>query len=197
MIKKKIYEYAYVRMDKDDIQNECNKYEQELRDYIRDNFPAEYKKLNPEAEPVKEVQISLKEEITYIEDDLIDIDIKEDTEIDPDFKKDIRYIYRQIAAETHPDKIGSNKSTDLFSQASQAYSMESIGDLLYLALQVNIEIPKLSQQSLIFLNEEIDKLRSHISGLKNTFGWSWGRCTNKEEKQKLSQLYITQHLGDL
>ena len=73
----------------------------------------------------------------------------------------------------------------MFSQASNAYSEGDFGKLLEIASSLNIEILKLSEESLKILENNIKTLSLEVLNKKNTVGWMWDKASTDEEKEGL------------
>ena len=103
-------QYSFLRAEGDEINEVSQDAEIEIREYLKKNYPEHLKSFS---QPTEESE-------TIIAQDLADED--EDKPLKETIKKnkDIKKLYHRIAEKTHPDKIGNNENSDLFSQASIA-----------------------------------------------------------------------------
>ncbi len=135
-LKKLTLQYSYLLLEKDEVKEICTKVEKEIRQYMEDNYPEEYKKIQ-NSKPTEVPENLDSDEDTQESDEIIKPKIK---------NKDLKKLYRKIVEKTHPDKSGDNKYADDFSQAANAYSEGNLAKMLELAGNLNIEIIELSKE---------------------------------------------------
>ena len=180
--KKLTLQYAYLQLEKEEIDEACISVEEEMREYLKKHYPEHYETFYappPQTEQPTPAEITPEEEVE--EEGTED----EEHTPSPPKNKDLRKLYRKIAEKTHPDKVGNNKYAQLFSEASQAYSKNDIAVLLNLAGTLNIELLELSAESLLLLENNINTLAMEIYKKKKTTAWVWHQSESEEQKEAL------------
>jgi len=181
--KKLTLQYAYLKLEKEEIEEICLSVEKEMRSYMEEHYPEGYEAFYgtpTECPPEEETPQVPSCERTAEE---IPEDNEEGDKLPPPKNKELRNLYRKIAEKTHPDKIGSNDHADLFSQASQAYADNDIATLLDIAGRTNIEIDELSEASILLLHKNIQKISENINSKKETTAWAWHKAKTEEQKE--------------
>jgi hypothetical protein len=193
--KKFTLHYAYLLLEKEEVDEVCIKVEKEMRDYLEEHYPQYYAQIyaptkppnpSPDTEAVDPIGDSPPEKPK--DNETTEEKEKEITEIDipsPPKNKDLKKLYRKIAAKTHPDKIGGNQHASLFSEAAAAYKNNDLASLLHLAGKVNIELTELSDESLQLLHNNIKSLSDHIHIKKTTTAWAWHMSSSEEQKRQV------------
>ena len=183
--KKLTLQYAYLKLEKEETDEICFSVEPEIRSYMEEHYPAHYKAFYspPKTETPKESVKPQEEPETPAEEERI-----------PPKNKDLKKLYRKIAEKTHPDKVGSNEHSKLFSEAAEAYATNDIASLLEIAGNLNIELSILSPESIALLESNIKTLAYMIHQQKQTAAWSWHQAKNEDEKKNII-LHILQHKG--
>ena len=172
-LKKLTLQYAYLKLEKEEVDEICSSVEGEMRAYLEKHYP-EYCEtfFAPPIETVAE-NPPLSEEETE----------EETEEPAPPKNKDLKKLYRRIAEKTHPDRAGNNDYTELFSQAAEAYANNDIGRLLDIAGAANIELTELSPESVSLLKNNIETIFKEIYNKKQTTAWAWYNAQSDEEKE--------------
>jgi hypothetical protein len=195
-LKKLTLQYEYLKLEKEEVDEICKSIEPEIREFLRKHYPEHYaifyeNEDPPDSDSTKmesPPQPNLEEDISDNFDNL-----EHQTSSSPK-NPDLKKLFRKIVEKTHPDKVGDNRYADLFAEAVDSYNQDDIGKLLTLASQLNIELTKLSIESLTLLNNNIQNLFSEIQRKKNTTGWAWSQTKSDEEKKQLIQT-ILMHKG--
>tara|TARA_R100001086_G_scaffold155247_1_gene82899 strand:+ start:324 stop:866 length:543 start_codon:yes stop_codon:yes gene_type:complete len=104
--------------------------------------------------------------------------------------KDVKKLYRKIAAKIHPDKIDSDKYSVKFEDAFDAYKNNDLAMLLEIASAINIEVSQLSAASIFLLEQNIASLEESIANKKITFGYQWAIAENDDVRKKLTQMWF-------
>mgnify|MGYP003124487611 CR=1 FL=1 len=177
-IKKLTLKYAYLSLEKEEIEEICSSVEGEMRSYLDEHYPEHYQAYFG------------SQTKNQIEDDLH----KESSPAPKIKNKDLKTIYRKIASKIHPDK--DKGDGDLFSKAAKAYSESDIGKLLEIAGTIGVEIQELSQETIILLDKNIDDLEKEIKSKKQTSAWMWAQAKSNSEKDEIIQ-YILNNKGDI
>ena len=174
-LKKLTLQYSYLLLEKDEVKEICTKVEKEIRQYMEDNYPEEYKKIQ-NSKPVEVPENSDSNEDTQENYEIIKPKIK---------NKDLKKLYRKIVEKTHPDKSGDNKYADDFSQAANAYSEGNLAKMLELAGNLNIEIIELSKESVQLLENNVETLSNQIINDKKTYAWKWHKRESDDSKENV------------
>tara|TARA_R110000824_G_scaffold134231_3_gene297183 strand:- start:1131 stop:1703 length:573 start_codon:yes stop_codon:yes gene_type:complete len=169
-IKKLTLQYAYLKLEKEEVDEVCLMVEEEMRTYLEKHFP-EY--CEAFYEPPGKPQEKSKTEKETIEE----------PPPTPPKNKDLKKLYRKIAEKTHPDRVGNNSHADLFSQAASAYANNDIAKLLDIASGINIELSELSSDSILLLKNNIKTVFEEINTKKKTAAWAWHKSVGEEEKK--------------
>jgi|7_EtaG_2_1085326.scaffolds.fasta_scaffold21055_3 hypothetical protein len=184
--KKLTLQYSYLKIEEEEVEEVCSSVEGEMQLYVKEHFPEFYKKIfgeengaNPKPNPEedRDKENNAQENIQQ-----------------PPKSKDLKKIYRKIAERTHPDKIGDNSKSELFSKAAGAYSKNDLGSLLEIAGSLNIEIVELSRESILLLKNNIKILSRKIHNMKQTTAWAWYNSSSDEGKRVIIQ-NILNHKG--
>jgi hypothetical protein len=178
--KKLTLQYAYLKVEKEEVDEACLDVEKDIRSYIQKHYPDHYNSFYEEpqkshentAEPPPEPQPE-PEEVRA-----------------PPKNKDLKKLYRKIAEKTHPDKTGDNQFSHMFSEAALAYKTDDIGKLLEIAGNLNIELVELSPESLALLENNIKTLSIEIHKKKNTVAWSWSQVNSDNERMDLIRMIL-------
>ena len=111
----------------------------------------------------------------YIEED------REEEEPQEAKESELKKLYRQVAALTHPDKAKAAGASDreasrleqLFIQAKKAYDDKNWYILYSIALALDIDVPEPSPQNLEWIEEDIRHTMGTISQIGNLIAWMW------------------------
>mgnify|MGYP003113119649 FL=1 len=174
--KKLSFKQAYLSLEKKDVDEVCDRNNTLISKYIQDNYPEKYKSWIDGGEQFT------KEVIKEPSDK--DIERHEAQENLPK-NKDLKKLYRKIAEKTHPDKVGSNQYSEIFSDAVSAYQENNLGVLIEIAGRLNIEVTELSPESIVLLEENIKFLANDIFMKKKSAAWLWEEANSDEEKIRL------------
>ena len=183
-------QYAYLQLEKEEVDETCITVEKEMREYLEKHHPEHYETFyGPPPSPApppspEEMPEEGQQEINEEEQQGEKTEDKEQPPTPPK-NKDLRKLYRKIAEKTHPDKVGSDKYAQLFSEASAAYAKNDIASLLNLAGILNIELLELSPESLMLLENNIKTLVVKIYKKKQTTAWAWHQSESEEQKEAI------------
>jgi hypothetical protein len=173
-LKKIIFQISYLNAEQNEILYKCDSIDQEISDYIKQNYPEQYKEF------VKPNEITT-ESIT-----------EKDNDNDSQLKcqnKDIKKLYRKIVELTHPDKAEDQE--DIFREATRAYKEENLAMLLEIASELRIKISELSDESMELVEENIQDLQIKVDELKQSTAWVWYNCKSSEEKDMLARMILS------
>ena len=176
--KKLTLQYAYLKLEEEEIRETCSSVEKDLRSYLQEHYPEFYEQPPPAPSPEEEPpEVKISEELE---------DGKEDTEAAVVPKnKDLKKLYRKIAAKTHPDKTEKGEHPGVFAAAARAYEEDNIAKLLEIAGILNLELLEIAPESLALLNNNIQMLAQEIHTMKQTTAWAWAKAKTPEDKEKV------------
>ena len=171
-IKKLTLQYSYLILEKKEVDEICLASEKEMRQMMKEEYPEEFKKIFSQPK-VKQTQNTEQKEQ----------ELSEEIETQKTKKNnDVKKLYRKIAEKTHPDKIGTDEKSDMFSKASLAYQENNVATLLELAGSLNIELLELSPETIQILENNVTLLSNEINRNKSTTAWAFYVAKTKEEK---------------
>lgn len=192
--KKLTLQYAYLQLEKEEVDEICKNIESKIREYLKDKYPEHYNSFFGEHEG-KNKNSNTPKETDLIKDKIPNLEDIEDDIVAPKKpkNKDLKKLYRKIVEKTHPDKTGNNSKSSIFSDAVKAYNSNDIAKLLEIAGELNIEIIDLSPESFLLLNENIKTITGEIIRKKQSTGWAWYNAKdNEKEKEKLIKHILKQ-----
>ena len=99
-----------------------------------------------------------------------------------------KILYRRITIKTHPDKTRDPDLHEIFKLADVAYKECNLLDLLIIAIQLRIKIPKCDFEITSKLENDIKSKELKIEDLKSTVAWNWGsKCDDPDERNRLKK----------
>lgn len=169
--KKAVRDYIYFKETLEDVKSISSDAEGEFRDAMHDHNEIALTALAPPegGPPPKKIE---DEEVVRFEDKL--------------FKK----LFRKIAIKCHPDKLdGSHSEREAsflkkcyedLNSANQTYDW---GLLLKIALDLDVEIPELSQDNIDNINSNTESLKSTIDRFEKSMAYKWYTLSDPEIKK--------------
>lgn len=104
--------------------------------------------------------------------------------------EEIKKLWRLIAAISHPDKTGNDETkTRLYKQALQAWQTKSYDELYQIAVELGIEPPDCSDESIAILQSIALDLEKQIQTKQSCVLWSWGTGPD-QQKQVIIDAYL-------
>lgn len=92
----------------------------------------------------------------------------------------IKSLFRKIAIKIHPDKLYGIESEfeksakrDMFLAALQASEKSDIISLAYIAIELGIGPPEVSEQKFIEFEKQISTIKIDVSHIQSTMAWNW------------------------
>lgn len=100
---------------------------------------------------------------------------------------ELKRVFRQIAAKTHPDKLARSKLSTrektlrlkMFKRAKEAFNNQNWYTLHQIAIDLGINVPDPSEKQIEWLERDIRAVRDEISQLKNLTAWHWYQGTEE------------------
>jgi flagellar biosynthesis GTPase FlhF len=128
-----------------------------------------------EGTPLNDETALTESEHDYIEEE------RESEEPEEAKASQLKKLYRQVAALTHPDKAKAAGASDkeasrlgqLFMQAKKAYDDKNWYILYSIALALDIDVPEPSPENLEWIEEDIRYTMGTIAQIGNLIAWMW------------------------
>ena len=189
-LKKKIYKLNYLNEELEDTIKTVDEYSQEFNEALRKWFQK-----HDATDAIDDMFPKKSEEEILAElSNSDEIDIKQkNSNIDPWVKE----IYRQIANETHPDKVGqieglSNnekiKRNDIFMNANICLQ-ENDGPALYIiAIELNLKMKNIPDNILEHFDKSANDLQEKISNAQNSNVWYWAESSFEVRANFISKI---------
>jgi hypothetical protein len=178
------FKQAYLSLEQKDVDEICSKNNIAINEYLAEHYPEALEKWSLKNQETAE-KINNKEPTDR------DVERHEAT-INLPKNKDLKKLYRKIAEKTHPDKVGSDKYSSMFSDSAKAYQDNNLGLLIEIAGRLNIEVSELSPESILLLEENIKFLENDIIMKKKSTSWAWELTVSKEEKDMIIESVLQQ-----
>jgi len=172
--KKLNHQYAYLKLEKKEVEEICLIAESEIRKYMEEYYPEFYENIFPPARNAADTKTPPENQIS-----------PEEKIPTPEPKnKELKKIYHSIAQKCHPDKQNDGDS-ELFSAAAEAYANNDVGKLIQICSQIDVELNNLSEESLNIFRENINSLSISIEEKKESIGWAWHQTETQKDKEDL------------
>ena len=185
-------QYAFLKIEKEDIEEICENKEKELQEYMRTHHPEIYENKKEETPKSKESSSNKDDNEEQSKENKEEENTNPEQEVEYDDvseripkNKDLKILYRKIVAKTHPDKVGSEKHAELFNSAARAYEENNLARLLEIAGLLNIELLELSPEAIKLLEENIKTISLKINSLKQSAAWAWHNADTEEQKKRI------------
>ena len=180
-LRKLVFQVSYLSAEQDEILYKCDSVDQEIGEYIKENYPEQYESFTkPDEANIDEVNIEEEDEI------LLEDDNDSQTKCQ---NKDIKKLYRKIVELTHPDKAEGQE--EIFRVATKAYKEEDLAKLLEIASDLRIKIEELSDESLKLVRDNIQNLENKVEELRQSTAWVWYNCGSDEEKDMIARMILS------
>lgn len=112
--------------------------------------------------------------------------------VDKETKDKIKKIYREIVKLTHPDKVETKESIDLYMRATEAADNYDLFELYQISNQLNIVV-ELDLNDKYLLNILIDTKKDELKNIENSFLWKWIHLPTEDDKKNIIKLFISNH----
>lgn len=105
-----------------------------------------------------------------------------------DFEKQV---FREISKVAHPDKLAEEDAdmTELYIEASNAYTEHDVITLYKMAIQLNLDV-EIDANVIIQIQQQIETMKEQSTFMEQNLAYQWLVCESIEEKQKLLDYYI-------
>lgn len=113
--------------------------------------------------------------------------------LDPDVKK----LFKKISSQIHPDKLSrlpdgfeKSKKSELYHKAREAYENNDLLLLADVALELDLDIPELSDEKLRQTERKIIAIKRELAHIESTLVWQWFFTNDgKQKKAILEKLF--------
>ena len=175
-------ELAYLRKRNAKLEESMNKEQNEKKD---DDAPQE----EQDKEDIDESKDETKDEANDEENDEENDEFQKQEQVPINKeRKFTKILYRKITIKTHPDKTRDTDLHEIFKLADVAYKECNLLDLLIIAIQLRIKIPKCEFEITYKLENDIKNKEIKIEDLKSTVAWNWGsKCDDPDERNRLKK----------
>lgn len=129
----------------------------------------------------------------YINEEFQFTDVKDEV-VDPMVIK-IKKLYRDIAKETHPDKVKNRKLNELYLRSTKYYTDSDITGIYYICDELGITY-EVDDKDNKMISDKIYNLKNRISFMESTLTWKWYHSDNEKEKEQIILGYIKRQLDN-
>lgn len=114
-----------------------------------------------------------------------------DEVVEPTIKKDdkIKKIYREIAKQTHPDKVDNKKLNDIYIKASDYYDNNDVIKIYSICDELGIDYDINEDDTDLIINN-INDIRQKIKFIESTTTWKWYYTEDDGLKNEIILNYI-------
>lgn len=103
---------------------------------------------------------------------------------------EMKKLWKKIAAVAHPDKTKNNpEKTALYKKAAAAWKSKSYDELCKVAIELGIEPPDASEESIAVLTGVSTDLEKKLKDSETSILWLWGN-TSPEKRLSIIDLYL-------
>lgn len=175
------FKVEHLRLEVEDREEEIKKYEQEFLEELSklevEDIPGE------ESKPiVPQVDVVLPEG----DDSSGEVAPAEATAGPEEMKK----LWKMVAAASHPDKTKNDpKKTELYKRAAEAWKNKSYDELYRVALELGIDPPDASEESIAVLAGISSDLEAKLKESETSVMWMWG-TTSPDKKQGIIDIWL-------
>ena len=170
-VKKVVRDYIYFRETLEDVKSISGDAEGEFREAMQEHNQPALEALSPPEGAPKPKKVEEEESVHF--DDKV-------------FKK----LFRKIAVKCHPDKIDDSYSErevsflkECYSDLNKANDTYDWGLLLKVALDLDIEIPELTQENIDNINSNIESIKNTIEKFEQSMAYKWYTLSDPEIKK--------------
>ena len=91
----------------------------------------------------------------------------------------IKDLYRKIAIQTHPDKLGDRpeeevkKKQKLYSKATDAKKLKDMDSMIKIAVELEMDLSHLDMRCLDLLEKQLEEKEREIQKMREDIAWHW------------------------
>jgi hypothetical protein len=122
-----------------------------------------------------------------LEKNIIDVLKRSPAVQKPKLQNQSKKLFKEIASKTHPDRHGDPHKTKLFMEAKEAQENGDWFSLYNISKELDVEIPEPSKEQILWLKDEIKKLRAMVAKIVNTLQWIY--CEDGAHKDHIMTSY--------
>ena len=200
------YHEEVIHEAKKDFQEEISKFIARLSPEERERLRAKNPTPKSAVGPTKEISEEIEENVNECFA-LIPSEAREETTQEKDVvvkqkkSSEIKKLYRRIAEETHPDKVAANGFSDkevnkrsrIFKKANAAFKDNNWYVLHSIALDLDIPLPKPSDEQIAWVEEDIHRVKAQIAALQNYTAWHWYTGDDAAKRNALKHYFDLVH----
>ena len=115
----------------------------------------------------------------------------------PEVSGEIKKLYKKIALITHPDKhpdyLSEEKKKemiDIYNRSTMAAKSNNLFILLDAASELYLDIPELSKEDMMALEEKCAEFEKRIKEIKNTYPWVWASQGDENQKENILNHFL-------
>lgn len=179
-------EYDYINVVSDDADQEFMNI---VNNYLNDKPVLKEIYESKETKIVEENFNKVKSKIKEITDSVNDEEIKEIEKLPKKKSKKSRTLYREIAKQTHPDKVYDEKLQELYIKATNSYNEDDAVSLYAICRELGISFG-VNEDDLVFFEENIHRIKGEINLLKGTYAYRWSQAENNEKRNNILLEFI-------
>jgi len=104
--------------------------------------------------------------------------------------EEMKKLWKAIASISHPDKTNNDpRKTELYKKAAAAWKSKSYDELYRVALELGIDPPDASDESIATLDGISSDLEKKLKESETSILWLWG-STSREKRLSILDLYL-------
>jgi len=104
--------------------------------------------------------------------------------------EEMKKLWKAIASISHPDKTNNDpRKTELYKKAATAWKSKSYDELYRVALELGIDPPDASDESIAVLDGISSDLEKKLKESETSILWLWG-STSREKRLSILDLYL-------
>lgn len=157
----------------------------EYKTEIIDSGKSEF--LNQVSEVVKKSGLKSKEDSDRNTSKSLNKKI-EDSDMSKSSKNSFKKMFRNIVKVTHPDRTGSDRLLDTYTQAKEAYDTNDYLKICAISNNLNLEVI-IEDEDLDLILKLMDIKRKEIESLEKSWMWVWLNSASQAEKDLLVNSY--------
>jgi len=101
--------------------------------------------------------------------------------------------FREVAKQTHPDTIGSERLSSIWLRAAKAYESRDLAAMCSICDSLGIPM-ELGEEDRLSLSSQIASCKERIAFIESTFSWNWMREQDPKRKESLLKEFIARKI---